>query len=385
MKVDSLHVLILPTRYPNWYNQESNIFFKDQAEALASQDTKVSVLALIPITIQDVLRKKKLKFGLEITESDNITTYRYLFPVPPKSKWIQQIIRSTVGKYLFKKYFISCDIPDVVHVHTFIAANLAIHLKIKFNIPYIVTEHSSIFIRNLATSYDIKLAQKAFQYSDKNIAVSKKFKQVLEKDFKNEFIYIPNVVDTNFFKPTNDVKHKDFTILNIANLNSNKNHWLLISSFSKVREKFPNVKLRIGGEGPERENLNSLIAELGLEEEISLLGKLTRTSVLAEMQKSHIFALTSKFETFGVVLVEAMACGVPVVSTLCGGAESIVENNQNGILIEEALFEEGLINLIENYSKYDSKSIVLNVEKQFSNNSVISQLLTVYKDQVIND
>lgn len=118
-----MHVLILPTRYPNWYNQESNIFFKDQAEALASVDTKLSILALIPITIQDILRKKRLKFGLGITESKNIITYSYLFPVPPKSKWIQQIIRGVVGKYLIKKYILKDKTPDVVHVHTFIAAS----------------------------------------------------------------------------------------------------------------------------------------------------------------------------------------------------------------------------------------------------------------------
>lgn len=380
-----MHVLILPTRYPNWYNQESNIFFKDQAEALASQNTKVSILALIPITIQDILRKKTLKFGLEIIESKGITTYRYLFPVPPKSKWIQQIIRCVVGKYLLKKYILKDKIPDVVHVHTFIAANLAIHLKTKYNIPYVITEHSSIFLRGLATNYDIKLAQKAFQSSNRNIAVSQNFKHILEDLFKSKFVYIPNVVDTNFFRPTNVDKYRDFTILNIANLNPNKNQKLLISSFSKIHESFPNIKLRIGGEGPERENLNSLILELGLEEEVTLLGKLTRSGVLAEMQQSHVFALTSKFETFGVVLVEAMACGVPVISTKCGGAESIVESNVNGILIEETLFDKGLTTLIENYSTYDSKGIVLNVEKQFSNTSVISQLLTVYKDQVIND
>ena len=378
-----MHVLILPTRYPNWYNQESNIFFKDQAEALASENTKVSILALIPITIQDILRKKRLKFGLEITESKNIITYSYLFPVPPKSKWIQQIIRGVVGKYLIKKYILKDKTPDVVHVHTFIAANLAIHLKIKYDIPYVITEHSSIFLRGLATNYDKKLAQKAFQYSSRNIAVSQNFKHILEQVFKSKFVYIPNVVDTNFFRPTNDDKYRDFTILNVANLNSNKNQKLLISSFSKIHETFPSIKLRIGGEGPERENLNSFILELGLEGEVTLLGKLTRTDVLAEMQQSHVFALTSKFETFGVVLVEAMACGLPVISTNSGGPSSIIKNGKNGILVNnEQSFEEELGNFIRDYSSLNLNDIRENTVAEFSNNAVVEMLLLIYLDVV---
>ena len=112
-----MHVLIIPTAYPNDYNPVSNIFFRDQAEALASNGFKVGVLALVPITIQQIFKKRKFNFGLQVFKENGVMTYLFMFPVLPKSEPLKQWLRKTIGLWVFKKYQIDQGIPDIQHVH----------------------------------------------------------------------------------------------------------------------------------------------------------------------------------------------------------------------------------------------------------------------------
>jgi glycosyltransferase involved in cell wall biosynthesis len=378
-----MNILIIPTRYPNYFNAQSNVFYKDQAEALSQAGHNVSVLAVVPITIQEILKKRSLRFGYKVQNEKGVKTHTLTFPVFPKTKKIQQHLRAFIGKLMFLKFVKENQIPDIIHVHTFIAADLAIRLRNKYKIPFVITEHSSIFERKIATKYDINLAKKAYTNASKCIAVSKGFADYLKIKFNEDFTYVPNVVDTNFFTPLINENKNEFKILNVANLNSNKNHELLIKSFHSALLDQPNLKLRIGGCGPEDLKLKELVCKLGLENSVSLLGKLTRDQVKWEMQRCTVFALTSKYETFGVVLIEAMSCGKPVISTNSGGPSSIIKNGKNGILVNnEQSFKEELGRFIRDYPSFNLNDIRENTVAEFSNNAVVEKLLLIYLDVV---
>ncbi|PFJ17424.1 UDP-glucose--polyglycerol phosphate glucosyltransferase [Bacillus cereus] len=128
---------------------------------------------------------------------------------------------------------------------------------------------------------------------------------------------------------------------------------LLIESFRKVVVKHPDWKLKIFGFGREKNNLQDLIHRYGLYNNVILMGPTKNIDV--ELSKSSIYALSSRFEGFGMVIVEAMQCGVPVVSFDCPkGPAEIIKNNQDGLLIEDGdvdAFSEGLIDLIEDKEK----------------------------------
>jgi L-malate glycosyltransferase len=380
-----MHVLIVPNSYPNSFNPVSGIFFRDQAEALAKNGVKTGILAVVPITIKEIFKQKKRLFELNIFEKNGVTTYLFLFPAFPKTDLIKQWVRKKIGLWLFKKYAAKNGIPDIQHVHVYTTACIAQAIKRKYQVPYIITEHSSSFLLNILTSYQKVLARKAYAESSLRIAVSQKLAMLLGDNFGYSFSYVPNATDTDYFKPlSNRIPNKKYRLLNVANLNANKQHEMLLFCFQKIVKENPLVQLIIGGAGPEENRLRKLSSKLQLDAYVSFLGKLSRHEVLREMQKCDAFILSSKFETFGVVLIEAMACGKPVVTTQSGGPESIIINETYGILTKNSVesLSAGIVKMVNNKAYYNSENIRLFVEINFSAKAVSTQLKRAYR-QVI--
>lgn len=121
-------------------------------------------------------------------------------------------------------------------------------------------------------------------------------------------------------------------ILSVARLAKQKNFPLLLHAFLKLRQQL-DAKLIIVGEGSERQTLEKLIEELGLEQDVSLAGE--SKNPWSYMSRADVFVLSSEEEAFGLVLVEAMACGLPIVATdaIAGGPRSILSDNQYGLLV----------------------------------------------------
>ena len=238
-----------------------------------------------------------------------------------------------IGKKIFLEYIEKYGLPDIIHLHTFLAGELVLWVKKKYNIPYVVTEHSTNFARNNYSKRQLEFAKKVFSESKKNIAVSKEFCSLLEKQFSVNFKYIPNVVDTSFFRlEKKDFKKEKYTFLNVAHLDAKKNHKGLINAFQNKFFGNNQYELIIAGDGPEMKNLNEQISSLDLHDQVKLFGRVSREKVLELMIQSDCFVLSSIHETFGVVLIEAMSCGLPVISTRSGGPESIITSDDYGFL-----------------------------------------------------
>ncbi len=122
------------------------------------------------------------------------------------------------------------------------------------------------------------------------------------------------------------------TIINVGSLTKQKGHDILVKTFARLIHKFKNLRLIIIGEGMERQSILSLIKELRIEDFVKLTG--LKENPYAYMSRADIFVLSSFYEGFPNVLVEAMICGCPVVSTKCkSGPEEIIEDGQSGFLI----------------------------------------------------
>lgn len=376
-----MNLIILPTSYPNIYNENSAIYVQDQARALAKhEDVEVSVVGAISISFKYIWKKRMLKFGSFKYKKNNVNVVLVLFPSIPKLKRFNNFIRYVLNRRLIRKYSKVSKI-DMIHVHNSVAGKAALWYKNKFNIPYLVTEHSSEYSRRVFRSYEMSLYKKIYQNAACNIAVSKEFCKLLSKTFDLSFTYVPNIVDTDFFIPSQK-NHGKFKFINIANLNKNKNQLSLIKAFSNAFMDKKNISLVILGGGPEYDTLTHEIEKLDMKEQITLYGSATRMEVLRELQSSNIFILSSKYETFGVVLIEAMSCGLPVVSTKCGGPESIVNDDKLGLLIEKNDVINGLVNaMIKVYnSTYDNEYIRNYCIENFSENAVTVKLNEIYKD-----
>ncbi|MCS7131544.1 MAG: glycosyltransferase family 4 protein, partial [Hadesarchaea archaeon] len=110
----------------------------------------------------------------------------------------------------------------------------------------------------------------------------------------------------------------------------------LIMAFSKVLQNVPDAMLVIAGDGPEATNLRKLVKKLNIENSVLMLGRLHHKQVLKLMTAADVFVLPSLMESFGLVLLEAMMAGTPIVCTRVGGVPEVVENGVNGLMVPPA-------------------------------------------------
>ena len=181
--------------------------------------------------------------------------------------------------------------------------------------------------------------------TDAFIAVAKPHGQFLvnfEKFPASKVAVIPNGVDTYRFRPNLESKTQvrkelglapDTPLVGIvAALRPEKNHALFLNAASRVIEKIPNAHFVIVGDGPERNNIERTIVALSLGESVSLLG--TRSDTPSLLAAMDVFALTSHNEASPVSILEALSCGVPVVSTRVGSVAESVHDQWNGFTVE---------------------------------------------------
>ncbi len=162
-------------------------------------------------------------------------------------------------------------------------------------------------------------------------------------------VYIPNFLEHYPGDPGKNTREK--TVLSVGRLNAVKRFDLLIRLFCALHARFPKWRLRIVGEGEEREKLETLIRELSAGEYVTLTGKKDSSGVEDEMLHASVFAMTSASEGFPFVLLEAQSCALPVIAfDVRVGPGFVIEDGENGLLVPEGdrqRFCEGLAELME--------------------------------------
>jgi len=224
-------------------------------------------------------------------------------------------------------------------------------------------------------------ASKTYPKADILITVSPALKKVIEKNFNVVSTYIPNTVDTSIFKYLKQNNTCEFTFVTVGNLIPRKQMDLTVRAFTEAFRNDKNVNLIVIGEGEDRKKLESIIKKEKMEKSILLTGRLDRNDISEQFNKSNCFVLPSRAETFGVVYIEAMASGLPVIATKCGGPEAFIKDN-NGVLIDIDNYVE-LVNamrfIYENHSNYNRKDISREAHKQFSPENIANEIENLYR------
>ncbi len=143
---------------------------------------------------------------------------------------------------------------------------------------------------------------------------------------------IYNGVDTNSFRPSSERLEGPPVIIVVARLDPLKRHDLLLRAARRLRDEGLRFRVRVVGDGPARMEIERRVAELGLREVVELLGH--REDIPELLRSSHLFALPSDSEGLPMTIIEAMACGLPVVATRVGGIPELIEPETNGFLID---------------------------------------------------
>jgi len=234
---------------------------------------------------------------------------------------------------------------DLVHVQWPIPNGFgALFLKKIYGIPYVNTIHGEeVYLSK--RYHTLSLLRCLVDNSFKSVTNSNAtLKACLEAGFKEEkFEVIPFGVDTDHFKPFKFRRKSEdsFQILAVGYLIERKGFEYLIRGMKDVLIHHKNVKLKIVGSGPLEAKLYSLINDLDLDGIVEILRNVSDNDLLKLYNNSDLFVLPSivdsqgNTEGLGVVLLEAMACGVPVIGTDVGGISDIIKNNKNGLLVPE--------------------------------------------------
>jgi len=234
--------------------------------------------------------------------------------------------------------------PMIAHFHGARAGFLG-RFVMPRHIVNIYTEHSIDKNYHLANPINEwiqkKMTARLNQRSNLVIAVSSSVENfLLKKNLspKGRTIVIPNGLDLETFANhiTNskrvDTVHHAPIIGSIGSLNRQKGYTYLIEAMTKVLKHFPLATLEIIGKGPEEDNLKREIRDNNLERHITLLGE--KKEIQSYLKNWDVFALPSISETFGIVVLEAMKAGIPVVATKVGGIKDIIEDKESGLLVE---------------------------------------------------
>ena len=376
-----MHILIVSSGYPNSYELLDGIFYRDQARVLKAAGNKVGVISSIPVSIFSVIKARKLKFGKEIKIDEDIPTYTWTYLNIPKRPKYPVAMAAKKGMKMFREYIEKYGKPDLLHLHCFEGGEFAMEVKNTFDIPFLVTEHSSRFLLN--TNHEVlePTIQKVYANADERVAVSNSLKSILEEKYNLPFHYIPNIVDLETFNIDSTLhKSGQFTFVNVAGLNENKNQKMLLDAFKIVLESGIDAQLKIAGNGPLLQVLKSHAVKLKIEKQVTFLGYQSREELRKLYNESHVFVLTSKKETFGVVIIEALSCGLPVVATKCGGPESIIIDDKWGRLSEVSTvgISSAMQEVYHNFSSFDPLQIHQFASENFSSKSVGASLMRLY-------
>ncbi len=141
---------------------------------------------------------------------------------------------------------------------------------------------------------------------------------------------VNNPVDVEFFHPLarTDADSRRFDFINVAGLRPQKNQRLLLRAFARVVSRHPESLLCIVGDGTERQSLEDLVEELGISASVEFAGQVSEKAAVRDLLwSSKVFILSSDYEGLPLSAIEAMACGLPVISTDVGGMSDIVQGN----------------------------------------------------------
>jgi len=315
---EPLRVLVVPKWYPWPDRPVFGLFVREHARALARRH-EVVVLAS--------LATPSPGFGVfRLTDEveDGLRTVRVLYRRP----WFRpaamacQIAGLVAALWRLRREGFR---PDVVHAHVYSAALPALLLGRLSRAAVVVTEHYTGFQRGLITGADRWVAWAAFTGADLVAPVSEELAGHLRAIAPRARIrMLPNVVDTEVFETATHSRHDGpARLLTVGALAEKKGHAYLLDALAQVRAR-REAELDVVGGGELRSVLEARAAELGLGSAVRFHGEQPKEEVARLMAQADLFVLPSLHETFGCVLIEAMASGLPSVATRVGGVPEVL-------------------------------------------------------------
>lgn len=376
-----MKVLFLTPWYPHRYDAMAGLFVRKHAQAVARQGVDVGVLSIhsSQCIMHNEIEDKVVEGVREVVIYTN-----------KGGVWGEVQALKQLWQYWHKRY----GVPDVVHLNVLTKQGLlAWWLKQKYGVPYVVMEHWSGYLpengdyrgwmRKKMSAMIVKQANAVLPVS---VKLMNAMKQCGLKH--NNWQIVPNVVDDFFYNRDAEcyVREGKFRFLHVSCFdNRAKNTLAIVEAVEQLSKKRNDFEMIMVGTGQDIFFTrcmadNYKLASRGF---MQFTGEQTPEQVKEWMDASDCFVLFSNYETAAVVLEEAVACGMPIISTPVGIAEELIDET-TGIIVpikDVNLLVEAMSAMIDNAKKYDSIKIKERAAK-YSFDRVGHQLVEIYRSQL---
>lgn len=384
-----MNIVIIPAFFQTKSRKTLGSFFLEQARALQQKGHKVTILYCDTYSIKCV--KDWFAYSeekSEIIEGIQIYRNRCFCPLKHGIEGHREAFAQGIQK-LYDQYM-KGNKPDIIHAHCCVwAGYAAMKLSGQIGVPYVVTEHATLFQlhRDEISAGNNAIIQQVYQKAARVICVSRAFARLIES-YRTDIDVVGNVVNCDIFTPPKVSKnHNEIRFLTVCYMEEEaqlykKGMDILIQAWAEINRRNTNAKLVIGGGGKAVQEVVEWTKEYHVTDSVEFLGTLNREQVVKQMQMCDCFVLPSRYETFGVVYIEAMACGKPVIAVANGGPDDFVKDF-NGMLIKPDV--EELMQAINKMTKrivrnyYHKEEISSYIKNEFSYDSIAGKLLEVYK------
>jgi glycosyltransferase involved in cell wall biosynthesis len=367
-----MKILLLTTWYPNKINPNHGIFIQDQAVVLSREHEVLVVAARIDYTKFGFSKVTKATTAHQKVEEIRMVVNKSL----PVFNQLNFFIRAFWETYKIARQFR----PDVIHGNIgYPGAFWAWLISKAIGKPYVITEHTRI-TNNFRSFIHKKLTLFSLMRASGIISVSHNHARELNKYTGRKIIVIPNVIKFS--------KYENVTVLSpskpvqigfLGGMNTPiKGLDILLQALAKVKHDFI---LHVGGKGTLLEEYKDMARKLALNDKCIFYGFVPPNEVPQFMGKIHFLVSASRFETFGISMVEALASGLPVLATDSGGPQDFIDST-NGIIVKRenvSALEEGLNQMMLEYTKYDSLKIRKEITFKFSTENFLKQINSVYE------
>lgn len=388
-----MKLYVIPSWYPSKLNPANGTFFVDWSGILARAGYDIVIIANVLHSFKKLFKHYQLPRkthhpGMEF----GLLTYRReaINLLPKLTKMSFKVYKKSLISQ-FEQVLEQQGRPDVVLVHSSLWAGAALAECLASEaIPFVVVEHiKALLLPTGLSDYQKECMRTTYRYAHEVIAVSSALeKQILRifPEVQGKTTTIHNPVAKQMMAPTGIDRSPspDFTFIAVSLLRAEKRIDLLLKAFFQLVKGIKPVRLKIAGDGPLKKSLEGLARRLGLMNRVDFLGYLSREQVARELQDSDCLVLPSEVETFGMALVEAMAAGLPVIGTCCGGPEDIV-TEETGLLVpvnDEAAFCQAMRTIMDNYGNYVPEKIRRYVTEKFGEQTYVAVFKAVFDELV---
>jgi glycosyltransferase involved in cell wall biosynthesis len=378
-----MKILIIPSWYVSETRPDSGIYFRQLAISLQDAGHDVGVVFVnnhLGNWYEKV--KKRLFFANKTFVNDTIPTLRLdVLGLPLRWAFLQKNYAQRVLE-CYEIFVAQFGQPDLIHAHGYLAAAAAAHIKERHKIPYLYTEHASFFKDQTFPKSHLAMIEKAAENADCITAVSSALGEWMQQNIEKSIKIVPNLTDTSLFYPDLSRQNKNFTFLFVGDLTPLKAPHHLLSAFDlfKKYDLKDNCCLEIIGIGEMQKELQGWVKKQNLSSFVKFHGLLSAKEVAEKMQEARCLVLCSEIETFGVVLIEAMASGLPLIATDCGGSSDIV-TAEVGIMVEKGnIFKlaEAMKSIYLNSTERNPQKIRNIALQKFGNEAVVKKWITIY-------